>query len=397
MKKIVLLFFALCFGANTSNAQIKFIKYKRYLIPISVSKICSKPKVIVSSDIRPLDTGEDDDVQAMVHYLVSSYRFETVGLISSPGGGTGTKDTINWVIDNFEKDRAGLIGSTGRDYPTAAALKSVVVQGNNDVSNPQGISGNPGEANKVPKYDSSNSNHQGAKLIRDEVSKIINDNACGPIYILTWGGVSDVAIALNGDDAVEPISNAEVADNVRVFSIGASNTPTETTNPQSRFWNFLEENYLDNDQLWMIHSDVTFRGVYINTPQTQRVALKDKIDSFGCLGWVFSQTDTFSIEGLPFKMGDSSSVLYLMNGDASQPLDPSWGGRYKLYSSNHTKYWVDIDRVNESISRSTITPLGVVETNSALANYGVPTPLNSIYGAWYEDMRRANGTSCVAP
>ena len=368
MKTKIYLLLALFFVSlvsGTATAQTQFVKYKKYLIPVSATSTCSKPKVIVSSDIRPLGTGEDDDIQAMVHYLSSSYRFETVGLISSPGGGTGNAATISWVIDNYNKDRAGLIGSTGRDYPTTQSLDAVVVQGN--------------QGTTLDTYNAANSNHKGAKLIRDEVAKIVNGNECGPIYILTWGGVSDIAIALNGS-ASEPISNDQVANNIRVYSIGSSNTPELSEDPvQGIYWHSLKTNYVAAGKLWFIHSDVTFRGVYQNTSDSDRTKLKNKLNTFGCLGGVLSQTSTNEV----LKNGDSASTLYLMNGDLSSPTTPSWGGQYTLVS-NQSKYWTDGPGI------TSITPSGSINAS------GVPTPTDSIYGAWYDDLRLANGSGCVA-
>lgn len=376
MKRIVTIFF-ISFFTFSASAKVQLIKYKKYYIPVLSVDKCEKPKVIVSTDIRPLKayspprTAEDDDVQAMVHYLVSSYRFDTRGLISSPGGGTGTKNTINWVLDNYAKDRNSLIGNTGRAYPPISELESVVVQGNKDTS---GI---------LPTYDSTNIHHQGAKLIRSEVDKIINGGECGPIYFLAWGGLSDLAIALKGNDATEPISNQQVAENVRVFSIGASNTYTASEDPiQGIYWDYIRNNYLAYDSLWLIHSDETFRGVY-KGHETALGELKLGLKNFGCLGKVLGQTDTDSSD---IKMGDSSSVLYLMNGDPDSPTSNSWGGRFRLVQ-NKTQYWTDINGTN-SARWATISPVGNVVNK-------VATPVDSIYGAWYEDMRRASGSGCV--
>ena len=369
--------------SGIAEANTAFIKYKNYLIP--VTKTCDKPKVIVSTDIRPLGTEEDDDTQSMVHYLVSSYRFNTVGLISSPGGGSGSADSIRWVIDNYERDRSSLIGTTGRDYPIAKDndpatqdLYSVVVQGNKGTKFVLGPKEPNPQGDGYITYNSNDPNHKGAKLIRDEVSKIVYGGECGPIYVLTWGGISDISIALRGNDTTETLTNAQVARNIRVFSIGGLNTPD--TGPYRVFWNWLQSTYLANDELWFIHSDSTFRGIYQNAPEQQRIDFKNKLNTFGCLGWVLSQTQTNEV----LKIGDTSSVLYLMNGDSNDPTGPSWGGQFKLVDSNHSQYWSD------GIGQPSVTPHGTVSPN------GIPTPPNTIYGAWYEDMRRASGNGCIA-
>lgn len=354
--------FLMASGPALSTSQ--FVKYKKYLIP--VSNTCEKTKVIISTDIRPTGTGEDDDIQSMVHYLASSYRFDTVGLISTPGGDGGNTGIIHWVVDNYAKDRASLIGTTGREYPTAQSLKNVVVQGN--------------RGKKLEVYDSTKANHRGAKLIRDEVGKIINGSGCGPIYVLTWGGVDEVAIALNGNDATESLSNADVAQHLRVYSIGSSNTKYDSV-----FWPWLRDTILSQDGLWFIHSNITFRGIYQNVSANDRRAIKSQLNRFGCLGDVLSKTSTGSNGSIPIKMGDTPSVLYLMNGDPDRPTEPSWGGQYKLVGNNHTQYWTDGDA-----GRGSVTPHGTISSS------GIPRPSNTIYGAWYEDMRRADGRNCIA-
>lgn len=395
--KAILLFGLSLLISSHSNAQTQFVKYKKYLIPINSYETCEKPKVIISSDIRSTrlddDDREDDDIQALVHYLVSSYRFETVGIISSPTGGKGKKKVIDWVIDNYEKDWNSL-NSTGKNYPSAQSLRNVVVQGHTKPHQmPDLDSEQPtGDYRQTEKYNSQNPDHRGAKLIRDEVAKIINGEECGPIYMLTWGGVSDLAVALNGNDATEPYTNNQIAKHLRVFSIGWSNTPSALSNPRSRYWNYLSAQYLTNNQnnLWLIHSNETFRGVYINTNKNMLDKLFGKLKSYGCLGnSVLSKTNIKLREptGSFIKMGDSSSVLYLMDGDPTKPTEPSWGGKYR--KTQYSNYWTDL--TNYVSARATITPLGTINSD------GSATPAGSIYGAWYEDMRHAAGNGCISP
>lgn len=358
---LVLSIFMLISG--TTSAQTQFIKYKKYLIPINAE--CQKPKVIITTDIRPNMTGEDDDTQSLIHYLASSYRFDTRGLISTPSIGGGSVGQINLVVNEYNKDRSELIASTGQtDYPTKTYLNQITRQGITTDS--------------APTYNAAL--HPGAKLIRDEVAKIVNGGECGPLHVLTWGTVSSLAIALNGNDNVEALSNDQVARNLRVYMIGSSNIGKNSGGTLTQAYIHIRDRYINgnNNSLWLIESNSTFRGFASNSlvnGQDIGQNFLNAVNGNSCLANLLATTMT---NGARLKMGDSASVFYLMNGNIRDPLSPSWGGQYQRPNSAKP-YYTDLS--SPAIPRSTIEPIGA----------DFLTNTNSIYGAWYEDIRGVGG------
>ena len=51
--------------------------------------------------------------------------------------------------------------------------------------------------------------------------------------------------------------------------------------------------------------------------------------------------DFFYQKKIDIKMGDTPSVLYLLNGDPSNPESESWGGRFQK-TEHGPNYWTDI-------------------------------------------------------
>jgi hypothetical protein len=44
---------------------------------------------------------------------------------------------------------------------------------------------------------------------------------------------------------------------------------------------------------------------------------------------------------VPLKMGDTPTVLYLLNGNADDPTTPHWGGMYGL-NGHGSQFWTDL-------------------------------------------------------
>ncbi|MCF4102834.1 DUF1593 domain-containing protein [Gillisia sp. M10.2A] len=159
MKYILLFTFFLC--VEYSSAQ--------------VSK-SDKHRLIVSTDLGGTDP---DDLQSMIHLLVSSNTLDIEGLISAqvwmddPDKTDKIIQVINWyeeVLSNLKKQAAG--------YPDANYLRSITKQGQVK-SNMSGV----GAGKDSP----------GSELIISTVDKK-GDNR--PVWIAGWGGLNTVAQAL---------------------------------------------------------------------------------------------------------------------------------------------------------------------------------------------------------
>ena len=208
MKFSIVLIFLISLFTCSVHAKTTYVKYKNYLIPVQTTAYneCpsgAKPKIIITTDIGAPDgstVSDDDDIQSMIHFLVSSDRLDTKGLISSPPG-TGRASHIDAVLSEYQKDLPEL----GASYPSFLQLDGVVRQGLLSTIN----------QNTPPSLSATLTEHSGARLIRDEALKILSRSECGPLYVLVWGAISDLALALH--------DSPEIAGVLRVYMIASFN------------------------------------------------------------------------------------------------------------------------------------------------------------------------------
>lgn len=245
----------------------------------------NRPRVIVSSDIG----GDDpDDFQSLVHYLVYADRFDTEGLVSSPPG-PGRKRHIDEVLDAYAADHAKL--KTYGAFPTPQSLRAVTVQGASSPAPSMGFG----------------SSTEGSRLIVDSAKR----NDARPVYVLVWGSMTDVAQAVHDEPAIKS--------KLRVYSIGSWNTDQDRSARD-----YLFDEHAD---MWWIENDTTFRGMYSGGSQSGDLGNTSFVDQHikghGALGALFVA------KKVDIKMGDTPSVLYLLNGDPADPTKPSWGGMFR--------------------------------------------------------------------
>lgn len=255
-----------------------------------------KYRVLVSTDVGGSDP---DDFQSLVHLLVYADTLDIVGLVSSPPH-KGRKKDILKAIDVYEKDYIKL----GKNYPTPTYLRSITAQGATEA-----------QSGHKP----ANVKNEGVQLIIDEAAKIDSR----PLYLLIWGSATDLAQALQ--------QAPEIKTKLRVYSIGSWNTVQDS----------LARNYVYNKHpdLWWIENNTTFRGMYMggyhDNDYGNESFVKTAIKPFGAMGEFFFE------QKADIKMGDTPSVLYLLNGDPSNPESESWGGQFQK-TSHGPNYWTDI-------------------------------------------------------
>lgn len=269
------------------------------MAPIS-SLGAEKPRVIVSTD---LGGGDPDDFQSMVHYLIYADRFDTEGLISSPPQ-AGRVSHILECLAAYEIDYPRLAAS-GRNYPAPQALKAVARQGAVDPQ-PADIPGS--------------GVNDGARLIVERAHR----EDPRPLWVLVWGSITDVAQAVHHDPAIKS--------GLRVYSIGSWNTRNDV---KARDYLFRE-----HPDLWWIENDTTFRGMYQGGDQSGEWSNRGFparfLQGHGALGALFMAKKA------DIKMGDSPSVLYLLQGNPDLPEEPHWGGAFVRPSPEaRPTYWQD--------------------------------------------------------
>lgn len=255
-----------------------------------------KIPVIISTDIG----GDDpDDHQSLIHFLLYADRFETLGIIASPPG-KGRLNDIEEVLEAYEKDFAKLKKS-GRDYPKPKYFRTISKQGETEI-----------QKTEIPERLS-----PGAKFLAKQILEYGQ-----PVYVLVWGSITDLAQAIHFYPEIKPW--------IRVYSIGSWNTQQD---PKSReyLWNH-------HPDFWWIENNTTFRGMYMGGIQEDpwsNISFVEKyVKNFGAMGKLFYEKKP------DIKMGDTPSVLYLLQGNPEKPEGESWGGSF-VKVSERPMYWTD--------------------------------------------------------
>lgn len=245
-----------------------------------------KHRVLISTDIGGTDP---DDNQSMAHLLMYSDRFELEGIVSSPSYGEGHKGEILRMIDLYAEDRPRLV----KHYPdlmTPEALRAITKQGRKGAAPMCGYA-EPTEGSEW--------------IIRCAMSR--SDE---PLYLLVWGGLEDVAQALHDEPAI--------AERIRVYWIGGPNKKWSVNS-----YLYLVEHHPD---LWMIECNAAYRGFIASSGEEpeEESYFRQTIAPAGVLGADFGNYYKGNI-----KMGDTPSLLYMMQGDPADPTAESWGGQFE--------------------------------------------------------------------
>lgn len=277
----------------------KTVKGKRFLLPIllllvfsgadafSQQSVPERPRILISTDIGGTDP---DDNQSMMHYLLYSNEFDCEGLVSSPSFGDGNKSEILRMIDLYEKDLLKL-KSHARRYPSPEYLRSVTKQGRHGSAPLAGYS-EPTEGS-------------------DWIVNCARRHTARPLYVLVWGCLDDLAQALH--DA------PDIAGKIRVYWIGGPNKKWGINS-----YVYIIENF---PELWMIENNSTYRSFIADSKLSDRWngGFYDYyVRGCGHLGDDFRSY----LNGRP-KLGDTPSLLYMMDGNPADPCRESWGGSFE--------------------------------------------------------------------
>lgn len=263
-----------------------------FLLACAQQDVSEKYRILVSTDIGGTDP---DDNQSMAHLLMYSDRFDIEGLVSSPSFGKGSKEEILRMIDLYEKDFKKL-QANNRKLMTPAELRKLCKQGRQGLASYKGFD-KPTEGSEWI-----------IKCARREDTR--------PLYVLVWGTLEDVAQALH--DA------PDIQSKIRVYWIGGPNKKWGVNS-----YAYVAENFPD---LWMIENNASYRGLISNKKIDDEFnnGYYDKyIKNAGHLGADFIHY----YDGL-VKMGDTPSLLYMMNGDPADPYKESWGGSFEKMSES---------------------------------------------------------------
>lgn len=274
--------------------------YKSFLFIISIIQpivlsaqktVPIKPRILISTDIGGTDP---DDNQSMTHFLMYSNLFETEGLISSPSYGNGTKQELFRMIDLYEKDLPKL-QKHANGFPSPAYLKSISKQGKHGAAPFKGYTNST----------------EGS----DWIIKCAKKPSKQPLWVLVWGGLDDVAQALH--DA------PEIQKNIKVYWIGGPNKKWSANS-----YAYIVKNF---PNLWFIEVNSSYYGFFSDGGDNEALVNKNfyqnYINGAGELGKDFIKYYKGNI-----KMGDTPSLLYMMDGNPNNPLKESWGGSFEKFN-----------------------------------------------------------------
>lgn len=246
-----------------------------------------RQRVLVSTDIGGTDP---DDNQSMAHLLMYTDRFDLEGIVSSPSYGEGNKEEILRMIDLYEKDLP-VLGKHIGGLMSPDSLRAITRQGRKGAA----------------PYCGYTTPTEGSEWIV-ECARRQSDR---PLWISVWGGLEDVAQALH--DA------PDIAGKIKVHWIGGPNKKWSTNS-----YAYIVENFPD---LYMIEDNASYRGFIAEKKNPDRYNAgfyEAYLAGAGNLGRDFIRY----YDGLP-KMGDTPSLLYVMDGDPDDPTGESWGGSFE--------------------------------------------------------------------
>lgn len=273
-----------------------------------------RPRILITTDIGGTDP---DDNQSMMHFLLYCNLFDCEGLVSSPSYGDGNKEEIIRMIDLYEKDLP-VLEKHASGWPTAEYLRSITKQGRKGAAPMEGYSK--------------------ATEGSDWIVECARTNDTRPLYILGWGGLDDIAQALH--DA------PDIADKIRIHWIGGPNKKWSLPS-----YCYIVENF---PNLWFIEDNESYRGFISDRKKSDKYnsGFYDYyVKGAGHLGSDFYQY----LQGRP-KLGDTPTLLYMMDGDPNVPERESWGGSFEKISRTPHVVFSRPTTVSDTIQRD-----GVVE------------------------------------
>lgn len=274
-----------------------------------------KPRILISTDIGGTDP---DDNQSMAHFLMYSNLFTTEGLVSSPSYGNGTKQHLLDMIGLYEQDLPKL-AKHAKGYPSADALRAICKQGRHGLLPFKG--------------------YAAATEGSDWIINCARKPSRQPLWVLVWGGLDDVAQALH--DA------PDIQDKIRVYWIGGPNKKWGANG-----YAYIAEHF---PNLWLIEANGSYYGFFTDTAAPDSLRNDRYYDRYirgaGRLGEDFKHYYKGSV-----KMGDTPSLLYMMDGDPANPLKAGWGGSFTRFTHSPRVVF----RRNTTLA-DTVTVYSVVE------------------------------------
>jgi hypothetical protein len=315
------------------------------VVLIAQQPVSVKPRIVVSTDIGGTDP---DDNQSMTHLLMYSDKFSIEGLVSSPSYGTGSKQEILRMIDLYEQDLPKL-KRYQKGFATPGYLRSVTKQGR------QG---------NAP-YTGYSSATEGS----DWIIHCAKKKSKQPLWILVWGGLEDLAQALHDAPEIQTM--------IRVYWIGGPNKKWSANS-----YAYIAKNF---PSLWFIEVNSSYYGFFSNNNILDSVTTTgyyDKsIQAAGHLGKDFKNYYNGEV-----KMGDTPSLLYMMDGDPNNPTRESWGGSFEKLDRSPRVVFTRATDTDDTVAFCTIVEFQLegpeIDIPADSACFWMETPYKNTVQKW---------------
>lgn len=305
----------------------------------------SKPRVLISTDIGGTDP---DDNQSMAHLLMYSDRFQLEGLVSSPSYGNGRKEEILRMIDLYEKDLPKLLAHQ-QGFASPNYLRAITKQGR------RGGAPYAGYATAT----------EGS----DWIIRCARKKSDQSLWVLVWGGLEDLAQALHDAPDILP--------HLRVYWIGGPNKKWG-----ANAYSYLAANF---PNLWFIEVNASYYGFFSNNSLPDSISTSDyynkHIRGYGYLGKDFKHYYNGEV-----KMGDTPSLLYMMDGNPEVPQRESWGGSFEKTNRSARVVFDRVTTERDSVPFCTIVEFHVQGPHLAIppnsACFWMETPYKNTTQKW---------------
>jgi len=246
------------------------------------------PRILISTDIGGTDP---DDNQSLAHLLMYSDKFEIEGLVSSPSYGNGSKQEILRMIDLYEKDLPKL-QKHQQGFALPEYLRSI---------SKQGYYGNVSFLGYSKATEGS-----------DWIIKCAKKKSRQPLWVLCWGGLEDLAQALH--------DSPDIQNKIRVYWIGGPNKKWSANS-----YAYIAANF---PNLWFIENNSSYYGLFSHSDEPDSVRISDYYNKF-IQDKSYLGRDFINYYNGEVKMGDTPSLLYMMDGNPEDPTRESWGGSFE--------------------------------------------------------------------
>lgn len=315
--------------------------------PVRAAEAPARPRVIVSSDLPPLDVipgkgarvgdpperiSDPDDIQSMVRFLLYANEMDVEGLVASAGtfANVARKQHILDLLDVYGR----VVGNLQRHdprYPGVDGLRAVAWQGRD------GAWGTPDFGTEPPTLESILGAGKDSEA-SEAIIRIVDRPDPRPVWFCAWGGSREVAQAIwTVRTTRSPAELARFLGKLRVYLIAR----------QDRTAQWMLDSF---PGLFVILTRKNYEGMFWSSPGSDpKLADLAWVDAHvrvghGPLGAAYPRSG-WDPQSPGVQEGDSPSFLHLVSGlrglnDPEKPDQGGWGGRF-IRPDPSRNHWFD--------------------------------------------------------